>query len=323
MPWIRLDDDYIYHPKFTVLSDRAFRLWHEGMAYCRKLLTDGFIPEAATKKFRYSSRKAVTELLKPISETVSALWFDTTGGFQVHDYLQWNPTKEVELANREYDRLRVALNRDPDIRVALRARDGDQCRYCGVAVKWTDRKGPTGATYDHVAPRGPDTLENIVVACRRCNSVKGNKSLEASGLLLRPIPEKNHALYLDSPNRTEFGSGSFEKNCVQKPATSLAPDVIAERAGSLIRRYAELYVKHRHGAKLRLIGNALEFQEACSLVALWDDARLDKLAVIVLETDDEFISKTDRSFKIFSLKATWADDRLRAWEREHGFADQA
>lgn len=108
-----------------------------------------------------------------------------------------------------------------------------------------------------------------------------------------------------------------------KPATSLAPDDIAARAGHLIRHYADLYAKHRHGAKLRLIGNSLEFQDACSLVALWDDDRLDKLAVIVLESDDEFIAKTDRSFKIFSLKATWADDRLRAWEREHGFADEA
>jgi len=67
-----------------------------------------------------------------------------------------------------------------------------------------------------------------------------------------------------------------------------------------------------------LIGNSLEFQDACSLVAEWDDARLEKLAILVLTTDDPFIAGTDRSFKIFAIKASWADDKLKAWEREHG-----
>jgi len=91
---------------------------------------------------------------------------------------------------------------------------------------------------------------------------------------------------------------------------------VADRASRLIRRYAELYSKHRHGAKLRLIGNSLEFQDACSLCETWDDERLEKLAVLVLTGDDDFIEKTDRSFKIFVLKAQWAEDRLAAWEAE-------
>ncbi len=60
--------------------------------------------------------------------------------------------------------------------------------------------------------------------------------------------------------------------------------------------------------------------DALSLVPLWDDARLDKLAVLVLTTDDPWIANTDRGFKIFAMKATWADDRLKQWETEHGVA---
>lgn len=66
------------------------------------------------------------------------------------------------------------------------------------------------------------------------------------------------------------------------------------------------------------MGNSLEFQEALSLCRIWDDAHLEKLATLVLKTDDEFISRTDRSFKIFALKASWADDILKAWEAKHG-----
>jgi uncharacterized protein YdaU (DUF1376 family) len=75
-----------------------------------------------------------------------------------------------------------------------------------------------------------------------------------------------------------------------------------------------------NGARLRLIANSLEYQDAESLVRTWPDERLEKLAKIVLTTDDPFIAGTDRSFKIFALKASWADDRLRQWEKEHGVA---
>jgi hypothetical protein len=88
------------------------------------------------------------------------------------------------------------------------------------------------------------------------------------------------------------------------------------RAGELLRNYQRWYAEERNGARLRLIGNSLEFQEALGVVSTWaDDARLERLARIVLKTDDEFIAKTDRSFKIFALKASWADNRLREAER--------
>jgi len=115
------------------------------------------------------------------------------------------------------------------------------------------------------------------------------------------------------------GNGSVqEKGSGEKPLGSLVDDGLAARAGALLRRYAVLYPIHRHGAKLRLVGSPLEFQDACSLCGVWDDPTLDKLAVIVLTTDDPFVSGTDRSFKIFAMKASWADDLLRAWEAEHG-----
>lgn len=90
------------------------------------------------------------------------------------------------------------------------------------------------------------------------------------------------------------------------------------RAGRLREDlYPRWYSEHRHGAKLALFANSLEFNEALRLVGTWDDARLEKLAKIVLTTDDPWISRTDRGFKIFAMKATWADEKLSAWEHEH------
>jgi hypothetical protein len=93
------------------------------------------------------------------------------------------------------------------------------------------------------------------------------------------------------------------------------------RAGELLRNYQRWYAEERNGARLRLIGNSLEFQEALTVVNTWpDDARIEKLARIVLTANDDFINKTDRSFKIFALKATWADDKLRVWEGKQATA---
>lgn len=112
MAWIRLDDDYIYHPKFVALSAGAFRLWHEGMAYCRKLLTDGLIPRAALRTFRYAKRAHVDELSMPIGTEVAPLWEPIDDfGFKVHDYLIWNRSREQELEDRERAKQRAKKSR--------------------------------------------------------------------------------------------------------------------------------------------------------------------------------------------------------------------
>lgn len=88
-----------------------------------------------------------------------------------------------------------------------------------------------------------------------------------------------------------------------------------KRAGRLREvLYPEWYALYRHGARLRINANPIEWEEAVTICQTWDDERIEKLARIVLTTDDDWISGTDRGFKIFALKASWADNRLRAVE---------
>jgi 5-methylcytosine-specific restriction endonuclease McrA len=69
----------------------------------------------------------------------------------------------------------------------VKQRDRSLCRYCGIRVNWTDKRGGDGATYDHVDPDGDNTRDNVVVACRRCNGRKRDRTPEQAGMpLLKP-----------------------------------------------------------------------------------------------------------------------------------------
>jgi 5-methylcytosine-specific restriction endonuclease McrA len=66
-------------------------------------------------------------------------------------------------------------------------RDNYICQYCSVRIK--DRE----ATIDHVIPYskgGLEKWENTVTCCKRCNRIKGNKTLAQSGLKLLRVPTK-------------------------------------------------------------------------------------------------------------------------------------
>lgn len=87
------------------------------------------------------------------------------------------------------DRNRKADNANGKITGAVRFRDGDECRYCGVVVNWDDRKSNRGGTYD---ARGghPATVGDLVVACQACNGGRGNDPNADERYPMRPTPAK-------------------------------------------------------------------------------------------------------------------------------------
>lgn len=113
MPWIQLSDDYNDHPKFDNLSDGAFRLWHQVMGFCRKYRTDGMVPAAALKKFKAYSPKRARELLTPWTLDAQPLWHEVEGfGVQIHDYLDWNPSKDEDTERRSGSKERMRQLRE-------------------------------------------------------------------------------------------------------------------------------------------------------------------------------------------------------------------
>jgi hypothetical protein len=100
-PWVRIDENAMEHPKIAGLPDGAFRLWVQTLAYCQKYLTDGAVNETALKGLRSYSPKRRAELLN------AGLWCAADSGITVHDYLQWNDSKEHVQRMREQGRDRI------------------------------------------------------------------------------------------------------------------------------------------------------------------------------------------------------------------------
>lgn len=66
-------------------------------------------------------------------------------------------------------------------RRAVLLRDGYRCQYCGDAAE----------SVDHVVPRskgGAHAWDNVVAACRRCNSHKEDRLPREAGMRLRRCP---------------------------------------------------------------------------------------------------------------------------------------
>jgi len=64
-------------------------------------------------------------------------------------------------------------------------RDNHTCQYCG--------KVGGNMTIDHVVPKsrgGGDGWDNLVTCCPRCNSKKGDQTIEAAGMFLKRSPYK-------------------------------------------------------------------------------------------------------------------------------------
>jgi len=107
--WVKLDDGVGEHPKIVALTDSAFALWVMGLAYCNRNLTDGFIPERVGHgQLRYCDGNP-TPFVRELVD--SGLWEPILGGFAVHDFTEYQPSKAQVLAEREASRERVRKHR--------------------------------------------------------------------------------------------------------------------------------------------------------------------------------------------------------------------
>lgn len=120
MPWGRLDDQANTNAKLLALSDPAWRMWGCGLIYCQANLTDGFIPEHVIHTFgvRAKNKSAIAaELCQSLVPGKGPCWHKVDGGYQVHDYLDWNDSRESVTAERAKSKERIERWRE-------RARNG-------------------------------------------------------------------------------------------------------------------------------------------------------------------------------------------------------
>jgi 5-methylcytosine-specific restriction endonuclease McrA len=114
-----------------------------------------------------------------------------------------------------YDRLPSAAVTFSRRNVAKR--DHYTCQYCGA------QPGAEGLTIDHVVPRsqsGISSWTNCVAACERCNTKKGDRTPEQSGMRLRrrPVRPEWKPFYSAQGTRIE----SWAKFLTPEPAPATA-----------------------------------------------------------------------------------------------------
>lgn len=94
MAWVKLDDKVWSHPKFGALSGDAVRLWMFALCWCNQHETDGSIPRVTVRVLGGTS-DAAAELC------ASGLWHETENGWQIHDYLDHQPSRDDLARKRE------------------------------------------------------------------------------------------------------------------------------------------------------------------------------------------------------------------------------
>jgi hypothetical protein len=99
MTWARIDENAPLHPKLIRAGCTAVGLWLAGVCYCNRLLSDGVIPAKDLPMLipGISVRTAKRAIRKLVSV---GLWHERPGGYEVHDFLDYNPSRADVLARR-------------------------------------------------------------------------------------------------------------------------------------------------------------------------------------------------------------------------------
>lgn len=112
MPWFKVDDALALHMKAITAGNAALGLWVRAGSWSMQQLTDGFIPNQIVAALGATTADAAA--------LVSArLWDAAPGGFQFHDWAEYQPTREQVLAERAdaAERMRrVRANRKAHVR---------------------------------------------------------------------------------------------------------------------------------------------------------------------------------------------------------------
>lgn len=151
-----------------------------------------------------SARRAFVLLARDVAEVIDP----TDGAYTNYDLTSWTELSElkyefepdahdwvrtvrIDIAVPKIIRL-IGYDKLPAQGVKLNrrnlfARDRNRCQYCGNLFPTSE------LSIDHVKPRtqgGPDTWENLVCACVKCNSKKGGRTPEEARMKLINKPKQ-------------------------------------------------------------------------------------------------------------------------------------
>lgn len=138
MPWVRIDEDFAQHPKLVKVGPLGMAMQVAALCYCNRNLTDGFVPwgvarallswEFLGQQEARSNKPFQIAVVSGIGgDDVSSdfvirllldaeVWEEVDGGYLIHDYDEYQPTRAEVLAERE---MRQAAGRKGGLAKAL------------------------------------------------------------------------------------------------------------------------------------------------------------------------------------------------------------
>ncbi len=128
MSWVKIDDEFPDHKKVASLSNDAFCLHVTAMCWVAKWQTDGKLPSKLLGKLAWRCQdpaSAASELV------TSGVWETTPEGWEIHDFLEYNPSKA---------------------QIAELAETRSEAGKAGAMARWQNHSKPNGKT--HSKPHG-------------------------------------------------------------------------------------------------------------------------------------------------------------------------
>ncbi len=226
MSWVRWGDNSHDHPilanvmEHELFDDRLLNEVHGFISRCASSsgshTTDYLIKHGTAVQIAGPSRVHALVEVAIFAGYMSEV--ETDGPFRVYKLVDDDPNfLHLRLkAELDFEKQRKADHSNPALIIPVRLRDGDACRWCGRVVNWNDRKSARAGTYDHLVPGEGASIETSVVACKGCNSARGDASNWTEEL--RPVPAEPYfsKLTVDWIKTNQWA----QKNGYEPPARS-------------------------------------------------------------------------------------------------------
>lgn len=107
MPWVKLSDDWYDNPKHIAAGPLGNAMWVTALSWCLRNLTDGYIPNGQVNRLvDPDALAALGTDARAVAATLVAcgLFEQADGGYRIHDFLDYQPSREQVLDGRERER---------------------------------------------------------------------------------------------------------------------------------------------------------------------------------------------------------------------------
>jgi hypothetical protein len=180
VPWLKTGDNAATYPALTgargvpgadsrtvnEVAGFVFRLAAQAAAHMTDYLVDvGTVEMIGGARTDELVRVAITAGL--LTETTTSTGAPSYRIVEDPDFLHMRTRTEIE-----WERQQRNDTRDPRIKAPVLARDGDNCRRCGIGVHWRGKTSSRTGTLDHLHPKTAATIDTMFVLCLGCNSAR-------------------------------------------------------------------------------------------------------------------------------------------------------